>query len=308
MTKNLKGIYAATVVPLKKNKSINISALSNHIKDIIKTKGIKGLLLNGHAGENFTLSVNEQIKVIEIAKKYKNPNKKLISGLNFEDPLLASNVAKKMTKAGADAILIFPPFSWSQGISHEMIYQHHKTICNKINKPVFIYQSSIYSGHLSYKKELLKRLLKIKKVIGIKEGSWNFKSYVDNYKLLKRINKGFLVMASGDEHLYPCFKYASDGSQVSLAAITPEKIVELIRLIENKQYFEAKKLDKKLLILAKNIYGKYPPNFATARIKYCLKVLKKIPSDLMRSSISLDVNEKIQLKKSLKTLGFNKHN
>ena len=36
-------------------------------------------------------------------------------------------------------------------------------------------------------------------------------------------------MASGDEHLYPCFKYGSDGSQVSLAAIAPEKIVELIR-------------------------------------------------------------------------------
>ena len=110
-------------------------------------------------------------------------------------------------------------------------------------------------------------------------------------------------MASGDEHLYPCFKYASDGSQVSLAAITPDKIVELIRLIENKQYSEAKKLDKKLLILAKNIYGKYPANFATARIKYCLRVLKKIPSDLMRSSIFLNTNEKIQLRRSLKALG-----
>ena len=304
MTKNLKGIYAATVVPLRKNKSIDIGALSNHVKDIIKTEGIKGLLLNGHAGENFTLNVNEQIKVIEIAKKYKNLNKKLISGLNFEDPLLASNVAKKMTKAGADAILIFPPFSWSQGISHEMIYQHHKTICDKISKPVFIYQSSINSGHLSYKKELLKRLLKIKNVIGVKEGSWDFKCYVENYKFLKRINKDFLVMASGDEHLYPCFKYASDGSQVSLAAITPEKIVELINLIENKQYSEAKKLDKKLLILAKNIYGKYPPNFATARIKYCLKVLKKIPNDLMRSSIFLNNSEKIQLRKSLTALDF----
>ena len=92
--------------------------------------------------------------------------------------------------------------------------------------------------------------------------------------------------------------------QVSLAAITPEKIVELIRLIENKEFSKAKKLDKKLLILAKNIYGKYPPSFATARIKYCLKVLKKIPSDLMRSSISLDANEKIKLKKSLKALSF----
>ena len=303
MTKNLKGIYAATVVPLKKNKSINEIALKNHIKDIIKTNGIKGLLLNGHAGENFTLNIDEQIKVIKIAKKYKGLDKKLISGLNFEDPLLASNVAKKMTKAGADAILIFPPFSWSQGISEEMIFKHHKIICNKITKPVFLYQSSIYSGHLSYKKNLLKKLLKIKNIIGVKEGSWDYKSYVSNYKFLKKIKKEFLVMASGDEHIYPCFKYASDGSQVSLAAITPEKIVELIRLIENKEFSKAKKLDKKLLILAKNIYGKYPPNFATARIKYCLKILNKIPNDLMRSTITINNLEKKQLKKSLKSLG-----
>jgi 4-hydroxy-tetrahydrodipicolinate synthase len=304
MKKNLKGIYAATVVPLKKNKSINEIALKNHIKDIIKTNGIRGLLLNGHAGENFTLNIDEQIKVIKIAKKYKDLDKKLISGLNFEDAILASEVASKMTKAGADAILVFPPFSWSQGISEEMIFQHHKIICNKITKPVFLYQSSIYSGHLSYKKNLLKKLLKIKNIIGVKEGSWDYKSYVSNYKFLKKIKKEFLVMASGDEHLYPCFKYASDGSQVSLAAITPEKIVELIRLIKNKEFPEAKKLDKKLLVLAKNIYGKYPANFATARIKYCLKVLKKIPSDLMRSTIALNNSEKKQLKKSLKSLGL----
>ena len=111
-------------------------------------------------------------------------------------------------------------------------------------------------------------------------------------------------MASGDEHLYPCFKYASDGSQVSLAAITPEKIVELIRLIEKKEFSKAKKLDNRLLILAKNIYGKYPANFATARIKYCLKVLKKIPNDFMRSTIALDNLEKKHLKKSLKSLGL----
>lgn len=304
MNNNFKGIYAATVVPLKKNKSLDQNGLSKHIKDVINTKGIKGLLLNGHAGENFTLNINEQIKVVEIAKKFKNLNNKLISGLNFEDAILASKVAKKMEKAGADAILIFPPFSWSQGISEEMIFQHHKIICNKVNKPVFLYQSSIYSGDLSYKKNLLKKLLKIKNIIGVKEGSWNYKSYVNNYKFLKKIKNSFLVMASGDEHLYPCFKYASDGSQVSLAAITPEKIVELIRLIEKKEFSKAKKLDNRLLILAKNIYGKYPANFATARIKYCLKVLKKIPNDFMRSTIALDNLEKKHLKKSLKSLGL----
>ena len=304
MIEKFKGIYAATVVPLKKNKSIDLNALSMHVKEVINTDGIKGLLLNGHAGENFTLNKDEQIKVIKISKKFLNSNNKIISGLNFEDPILASKVAIKMIKAGADAILVFPPFSWSQGVSEEMIFEHHKIICNKINKPVFIYQSSIYSGHLSYKKNLLKKLLKIKNIIGVKEGSWDYKSYVNNYKFFKKYKKNFSVMASGDEHLYPCFKYASDGSQVSLAAIIPEKIVELIRLIENKDYFMAKKLDKKILILAKNIYGRYPPNFATARIKFCLKVLKKIPNDLMRSSITLNLSEKKQLKKSLRALDF----
>ena len=43
--------------------------------------------------------------------------------------------------------------------------------------------------------------------------------------------------------------------------------------------------------------------FATARIKYCLKVLKKIPIDTMRSSISLDDEEKTA-KKSLKSIGM----
>jgi 4-hydroxy-tetrahydrodipicolinate synthase len=302
MMKKLKGIYAATVVPLNKNKSIDKKSLNIHIKNIINTTGIRGLLLNGHAGENFTLTANEQIEIIKVAKKYKKDDKKIISGLNFEDSTFASIVAKNMEKAGADAILIFPPFSWVQGVTSDMIFNHHKIICNQIKKPVFLYQSSIYSGHLSYKKETLKKLLKINNVLGVKEGSWNYKSYVNNYNFFKKNKKNFLVMASGDEHLYPCFKYGSDGSQVSIAAIVPDKVVELIEKINNKKYKEAKIIDKYLLSLAKNIYGRYPQNFATARIKYCLKILKKIPNETMRSSIILDKIEKKQLDKSLKFL------
>jgi dihydrodipicolinate synthase/N-acetylneuraminate lyase len=91
---------------------------------------------------------------------------------------------------------------------------------------------------------------------------------------------------------------------LNIRAVVPEKVVELIKKIKQKKYLEAKLIDKKLLVLAKNIYGKYPHNFATARIKYCLKILKKIPNEIMKSSIILDNNEKKQLKKSLKFLGL----
>ena len=275
-----------------------------HVKEISNVKGIRGLLVNGHAGENFTLSADEQIEVLNVIKESIKNDSLIISGVNFEDPEKGALVAKEMLDHGANAILIFPPFSWSQGISSKMIYEHHKIISDAVDGPIFIYQSSVNSGHLSYNIETLGELMKIKNIIGIKEGSWNTTSYIENYKFLKNINHKFLVMASGDEHIYPCFEYASDGSQVSLAAIVPEKIVELITNIENKNFDLAKDLDRKLLILAQNIYGKYPPSFATARIKYCLKVLKKIPIDTMRSSISLDDKEKTQLEKSLNSIGM----
>ncbi len=304
MNNNFKGIYAANIVPLKSDKSIDRENLIKHVKEISNVKGIRGLLVNGHAGENFTLSADEQIEVLNVIKESIKNDSLIISGVNFEDPEKGALVAKEMLDHGANAILIFPPFSWSQGISSKMIYEHHKIISDAVDGPIFIYQSSVNSGHLSYNIETLGELMKIKNIIGIKEGSWNTKSYIENYKFLKNINHKFLVMASGDEHIYPCFEYASDGSQVSLAAIVPEKIVELITNIENKNFDLARNLDKMLLILAKNIYGKYPPSFATARIKYCLKVLKKIPRDTMRSSIILDYNEKKQLEHSLKLIGI----
>lgn len=301
---SFKGIYAANIVPLGSDKSIDTENLIKHVKEISNVEGIRGLLVNGHAGENFTLSADEQIQVLKIIKENIKKESLIISGVNFEDPQKAADIAKEMLDSGANAILIFPPYSWSQGINTQMIYEHHKIISDATNGPIFIYQSSINSGHLSYTKEILSELTKLKNIIGIKEGSWNTESYIENFKFLKNINQNFLVMASGDEHIYPCFKYASDGSQVSLAAIVPEKIVELITNIENKNFDLAQDLDKKLLILAQNIYGKYPPSFATARIKYCLKVLKKIPRDTMRSSISLDDEEKTQLEKSLKSIGM----
>ena len=117
MNINFKGIYAANIVPLKIDKSIDKENLVNHVKGNFNVKGIRGLLVNGHAGENFTLNANEQIQVLKIIKESIKKESLIISGVNFEDPQEAARVAKEMLDSGANAILIFPPFSWSQGIN-----------------------------------------------------------------------------------------------------------------------------------------------------------------------------------------------
>ena len=77
------------------------------------------------------------------------------------------------------------------------------------------------------------------------------------------------VLASGDEHLLPCFVLGSEGSQVSLAVIVPEAIVALDAAVRDGDLAAAQAAHEIIYPLAKAIYGTAPRGLATARLKAC---------------------------------------
>ena len=81
---SLTGIHAATIVPMHDDYSLDEAALAQHIADVTAVKGIRGLLINGHAGENFTLTVAEKKRVVEIARAVAPADCYLVSGVNQE--------------------------------------------------------------------------------------------------------------------------------------------------------------------------------------------------------------------------------
>ena len=305
MTSKINGVYAATIVPLNQDRSININELSDHLIDISKKKSLRGVLINGHAGENHILTKEEQINIVKISRDIVPKNFKIVSGLNFEDSDIASSVADKMINNGADSIMIFPPFSWSIAYDHHLIINHHKIISKNIDFPIMLYQASIASGNLPYNTETLKNLIDIKQVIAIKEGSWETSKYEENRKIVKSLRPEIAVMASGDEHLMSCFTVGTEGSLVSLAIIIPDIILNLYDAIKKKNFQKALKYHNKIYPLAKAIYGFPPSSHATARLKTCLKMLGKIKNDKMRSSInSLNKNDINNLKSALTLSGL----
>lgn len=301
MYNKFKRLYAAIIVPLNIDRSINFKELKKHIKDL-QQNGVENFLVNGHAGENFAISLDEQVKILKTVKKITKKNNLIVSGLNFESVTDGLKYSKLFQKHGADALLIFPPNSWSLSRDNQTIINQHLIISKNVKIPLFFYQSSIYSHGLNYSNEIHAKLLKNKKIIGVKEGSWDSNSYYKNYNFLKNRKKNFLVMASGDEHLFDGFKYGSDGSMVSLAIIMPKQINEMIKLINEKKYKDAKKLDLQILSLAKIIYSNNPSSHATARLKFCLKLQKKISHDITRSIIKLSFKDKKILKQTMKKL------
>jgi 4-hydroxy-tetrahydrodipicolinate synthase len=300
-----RGIHAATVCPLLDDGRIDEDALAAHLSAVSRVDGITGLLINGHAGENFMFGRDDKRRVTEIARRACPPHTLLVCGINAEDSLEAQRHVDDAAAAGADAVLVFPPFSWALAQDAELALKHHRIATANSTLPLFIYQAGVRAGALGYTPEVLERLVQLPNVIGIKEGSWESAAYEANRRLVRRVAPHVLVCASGDEHLLTCFAVGTEGSLVSLACVAPELVVALYRAIECGDLAAARQLNERIYPLAKAIYGTAPGGHANARLKTCLRLLRRIPSDAMRPPMGpLPAAEVEMLAQALKAAGL----
>jgi 4-hydroxy-tetrahydrodipicolinate synthase len=299
------GVYAATVCPMQgENADIDESALGEHLKPLAGVDGLTGFLINGHAGENFLLSTEEKQRVVEIARNAVD-DRLIVAGVNQEDSHAAAREAEDAMAAGADAIMLFPPMSWALGHDQDMVLRHHQIVDAAVQAPMFLYQAPVGAGRMAYGPDLLKDLVHIPNVVGVKEGSWETAAYEANRRLIKETAPDVSVMASGDEHLLTCFILGSEGSLVSLACLWPEPIVGLERAIRDGDLKAARTAHEAIYPLARAIYGTAPGYHATARLKACLKLLGKLSDDRVRPPIErLPADETGRLSQVLRGVGL----
>lgn len=299
------GVYAATVCPLRDDFSPDEAALAAHCRTVSEVRGIRGLLVNGHAGENFSLDREEQNKVLEVVRRTVNSEQALIVGINHESSLEAALQAKDAAARGADALMVFPPNSWALSVAPETIIAHHQLILQATELPVFLYQAPVGAGGMAYSEAVILALVELPQVVGIKEGSWEVARYEANRRLVQQSAPHVAVMASGDEHLLTSFVLGTEGSIVSLAALIPEVVVALYEAVQRKELTAAQAAHDIVYPLARAIYGRDPASHATARLKTCLKLIGVLESDRVRPPLGkLDIDEVKALQKALDQAGL----
>jgi len=281
------GVYAATLCPLDADgRHLDEAALTRHLETVANVDGIAGLLVNGHAGENFALSAADKRRVVEIAHAVCGNRLIIVAGVNSEDSYKAQAHTNDAKQAGADAMLLFPPFSWALSTDIDTVLMHHRIANAEARLPMMLYQAGVGTGGMAYTPQMLTALVSLPEVVAIKEGSWETAAYEANRRLIKSIAPHVAVMASGDEHLFTCFALGTEGSLVSLAAVVPELIVALYRAVERRDLAQAQQLHECVYPLAKAIYGTAPGSHANARLKACLHLLGHFPYPSMRPPIA----------------------
>jgi len=294
------GIYPSTLCPMRADFSVDERALAAHVADVMSASGLTGILCNGHAGENFLLTRAEQRRVVEVSREVLAGRGLVVAGINSENSLEAAACARDAQAAGADAVMVFPPYSWALSQDATMAVNHHRFVCEATDLPLMLFQGSVRSGTTAYRPEVLARLVKLPNVVAIKEGSWESSAYEANRRLVHEVAPEVAVMASGDEHLLSCFVSGSEGSVVSLAVLIPEAIVALDAAVRRGDMAAARNAHETVYPLARSIYGTVPGGHAAARLKTCLKLLGRLSCDAVRPPIGrLEESEVAMLRAAL---------
>ena len=140
------GLYAATICPMRPDGAIDIAALEAHFAAVLSTPGQDGLLLNGHAGEGIFLSQAEQVQNIRTARTV-GPTSRILAAVSAESTAQATSDAQAALGAGADAIMVFAPFSWALGVDPRAVVAHHRAIADTTGAPIYLFQGAV--GRLS---------------------------------------------------------------------------------------------------------------------------------------------------------------
>ena len=130
------GSIVAIVTPMLEDGSIDYDAL-RHLLDWHVEQGTHGIVIVGTSGESPTVNVTEHCELIRVAVEHINGRIPVIAGTGGNSTSEAIELTEFAKKVGANASLQVVPYYNKP--TQEGIYAHFKTIAEKIDLPVILY-------------------------------------------------------------------------------------------------------------------------------------------------------------------------
>lgn len=301
----LKGLYPATVTPFRDDLAVDLDALERHLDETAAADGVKGLVVNGGVAELLQLTPAEQRQVIEAAVRIRRPGQLVIAGVEGRGANQAVEAGLNAKRAGADALLVLPPFDVRAyrrlAADAASVKRFFAEMDARVDVPLIVFQYPPQSG-VSYPVSVLREVVSLRNVVGIKAATATATVYVEIWDALKDYVS---VLAAVDSPpLLEMLRHGSHGALIGISAVAPEKWSGLLEAIESGDSPGAEELFEKVCKpLMASIFENQQPKRLTseaAAIKEALVQLGQIPSSRVRPpAIDVDDHVRAEIRDSL---------
>ncbi len=265
------GSFVALVTPMLPDGAVDFAGLKTLV-DFHLQQGTDGLVVMGTTAEAATLGFDEQLDIIA----------RVISQVDGQIPVLAGNGSnatsegvartRALDKLAIDGFLTVTPF-YNKPMQKGLL-AHFQQVAAATTKPILLYNVPGRTG-VDLLPETVAALACTDNIVGIKEATGS----IERLNELQQSCPANFALLSGDDASSLAFLQAGGHGVISVTAnIAPAHMAKLCKLVLNKQFTDASKLDSQLQGLHHQLFIESNP----IPTKWALQRLGYIDSDFMR--------------------------
>lgn len=290
---NVKGVIAAMATPIDSKENLDENGLRRLIAHLIKG-GINGLFVLGSCGEGPALKKKVKLRTVEVAVEEVDNNIPVFAGALETSTMRAVEFSSELKSAGANAVVILPPFYFS-AYDDQAIINHYSSIAAKIDLPIIVYNLPIVTDR-SITTKILKELLKIENIIGLKDSSGNFGEFLKILDISKENN--FPVYQGIESLAGSSLLFNADGLVMGGANIIPSIFTRLFKESTLGNIKIVLELQKKI----NRLISVFNEECFYSSMKYALEVLGICSSRVTEPMPKVSETQKKRIEKRMKEL------
>jgi len=218
----LSGVIAFPVTPFKDDLSLDLPALHENLTNLLQYS-ISALVAAGGTGELYSLTPAEYTRVIELTALAVEDRVPVIAGVGFGQRL-AVEMAQAAEKAGADGILVFPPYYLHA--EDEGLFEYYRAIGAATRLGMIIYSRdwTIFSP------AMVERLTLIPTLVAWKDGQGDIRRL---QTIMNRIgDRLHWIGGAGDDLVAAYYSIGIRAFTSSIATVAPRLSLRLHELGE----------------------------------------------------------------------------
>jgi 4-hydroxy-tetrahydrodipicolinate synthase len=276
-----QGVIPAVLLPFDEELAIDEPSFRQHLRVVAATPGLTAVTINAHSTEVASCSFDEQRRVLDIAGDAIGDRLALVNGIWADGSLEAARIARMAAKAGAAALLVFPPAPFTMGQTAAMALAHFKHIADASDLPIIVFQYPLATGQ-GYPVETLLRLAQeIPTIAAIKDWAGNVPQHEMHIRMLQGLARPVNVLTTHSAWLLSSLVLGCKGLLSGSGSVIADLQAALFAAVQAGDLAAAQRLNDRIYPLARVFYAE-PWSDMHNRMKEALVLLGRLPRAVVR--------------------------
>ena len=224
-TLDLRGIFPPIPTPFDATGAIDCDALVRNL-GFLSSFDLRGYVVLGSNGEAVHLSIEERIRLLELARSLIPEDRLLIAGTGCASTLQTIELSERAANIGADAVLVLPPHYYKGRMTIDALTRHFRAVADACGIPVIIYNIPACTG-MDMDAESIAAIADHPNILGLKDSGGDV---VKLGALHRSLGDGFQILAGSASFLLPALSVGAVGGVLALANIAPAQCLAIREL------------------------------------------------------------------------------